>query len=681
MTGGHVVVPALRAQVCDEPRVRRGRASIRSRRPMSGRATPGCVVSTGATGDLGVSAAWPDTSRRPRFHEREAPMSERLISSVQCADGSRPSPRSRRRRSARSSSRPGRRGAEEAPTAVRRRRRERHGGAAAHRHDASCSASSRTSTRSTRTSAWSPRRTRPTSSCTTTSRRRSDKDFSPAARARRAVGDLGGRQDLDVPHPPGRQVVRRSADLTAKDVAYTFQRAHRRRDRERPVRQLRRRHREGHRDRRRHRGHGDDGAQPRCMLRLAVPILPEHIWKDIDAKAVATFANDKTPVGSGPFRLVEARTGQFYRFAANKSYWAGAPKIDELVLRIFADDEAMVAGAQQGEIDMVQDISPATFESLKNEPGITVSSSKYSGFNELAYNLGAATTDDKADRRRPPGAAGQAGPARARPRDRPQDAGREGDAATTATAGHRRHPADLPAVALEPAAGDERAFDLAKANRSSTRPATRRAPTASGSGKDGKRKLKFRLFGRERARSSRRRTSQYIRDWFKEIGVDGHRLDHVRGPAHRRSSARASTTCSTGAGSSSPTRTSSCRCSPAASAPTRTAARSRPAGRTASTATRPTTRSTTSRRRSSTRRRGPQVVKQMQTACCTTTRCTRCCTTTTTSRPTAATGSPNLVRQPTDGGSLVFQYGTYTYRNIDAGDRAGAGVRQRHASA
>ena len=132
------------------------------------------------------------------------------------------------------------------------------------------------------------------------------------------------------------------------------------------------------------------------MLRMKVPILPEHIWKDIDAKSVATFANDKTPVGSGPFQLTEVRTGQFYRFTANKSYWAGAPHIDELVLRIFADDEALVQALKQGEIDMVQDLSAAHFDALQNTPGITTSSSKYSGFNELAYNLGAATTDNKA---------------------------------------------------------------------------------------------------------------------------------------------------------------------------------------------------------------------------------------------------------------------------------------------
>jgi ABC-type transport system substrate-binding protein len=62
------------------------------------------------------------------------------------------------------------------------------------------------------------------------------------------------------------------------------------------------------------------------MLRLAVPILPEHIWKNIDEKEVSTFDNEKNAVGSGPFVLAERSTGQFVRLTVNKSYWGGAPR-------------------------------------------------------------------------------------------------------------------------------------------------------------------------------------------------------------------------------------------------------------------------------------------------------------------------------------------------------------------
>ncbi len=53
-------------------------------------------------------------------------------------------------------------------------------------------------------------------------------------------------------------------------------------------------------------------SKPNAVLPLLpIPIVPEHIWKDIDAKAVKTFQPDPaipaTTVGSGPFRLVEGK--------------------------------------------------------------------------------------------------------------------------------------------------------------------------------------------------------------------------------------------------------------------------------------------------------------------------------------------------------------------------------------
>ena len=126
------------------------------------------------------------------------------------------------------------------------------------------------------------------------------------------------------------------------------------------------------------------------MLRLAVPILPEHIWKDIDEKEVTTFDNEKNAVGSGPFVLAERSTGQFVRLTANKSYWGGAPKIDEVVFRVFNNADALLQALKKGEIDFADGLDPAPFNSLKNTAGITAVAGDYPGFDELAFNTGAA---------------------------------------------------------------------------------------------------------------------------------------------------------------------------------------------------------------------------------------------------------------------------------------------------
>lgn len=251
------------------------------------------------------------------------------------------------------------------------------------------------------------------------------------------------------------------------------------------------------------------------MLRLAVPILPEHVWSEIDGDEVATFANTDSPVGSGPFRLVEARPNQFYRFAANKEYWGGAPKIDELVLRIFADDEAMAQALRAGEIDMLQDVSAPIFESLAGEPGITVSDSLYSGFNELAFNLGAQTVDGVP--------IGDGHPA-LQDREVRLAIDHAIDRATLVERVLRNHGSAATGV-IPPIYADThwnpgdgvRGFDLDRANEILDQAGYPRGSDGVRAGPDGRR-LEFRLFGREESETSQRNV-EYVRDWLAEIGI------------------------------------------------------------------------------------------------------------------------------------------------------------------
>jgi len=133
------------------------------------------------------------------------------------------------------------------------------------------------------------------------------------------------------------------------------------------------------------------------MERLAVYILPEHIWSGVDAKAVKSFANEpaegETLVGSGPFLVVERRTGQFIRMVANDNYYKGRPNVDELVFRVYNNPDALGQALIKGEIDFASGLTADVFSSLEGQEGITTYAGAYSGFNELAFNLGAALTD------------------------------------------------------------------------------------------------------------------------------------------------------------------------------------------------------------------------------------------------------------------------------------------------
>ncbi len=120
-----------------------------------------------------------------------------------------------------------------------------------------------------------------------------------------------------------------------------------------------------------------------------VPILPEHVWSEFDGDAKAAKEFDNVPaVGSGPFTLEEWKEGQFWRMEANKSYWGGAPAIDEVIFRVFDNPEAMVQGLNAGEIDFAESVPPALFNSLQGQPGIETHVASPSYFYNFAFNFG-----------------------------------------------------------------------------------------------------------------------------------------------------------------------------------------------------------------------------------------------------------------------------------------------------
>ena len=139
------------------------------------------------------------------------------------------------------------------------------------------------------------------------------------------------------------------------------------------------------------------GVPSPIMERLAVYILPEHVWSSVDAKAVKSFANEpaegETLVGSGPFLVVERRTGQFIRMVANDNYFKGRPKVDELVFRVYNNPDALGQALIKGEIDFASGLTADVFSTLEGQEGITTYAGSYSGFNELAFNMGAALVD------------------------------------------------------------------------------------------------------------------------------------------------------------------------------------------------------------------------------------------------------------------------------------------------
>ncbi|MER5520572.1 ABC transporter substrate-binding protein [Streptomyces sp. NPDC002763] len=128
------------------------------------------------------------------------------------------------------------------------------------------------------------------------------------------------------------------------------------------------------------------------MTALDVPIVPEHIWKNVSD--FSKFNNDdKFPVvGDGPFVLTDYKADSYVRLKANKDFWRGAPKFDELVFKYYKDQDAAVAALRKGEVSFVAGapaLTPAQASSLHGQKDIHVNDAPGRRFYALATNPGA----------------------------------------------------------------------------------------------------------------------------------------------------------------------------------------------------------------------------------------------------------------------------------------------------
>ena len=127
---------------------------------------------------------------------------------------------------------------------------------------------------------------------------------------------------------------------------------------------------------------------PFQLIRNALPaltaVLPRHLYEGTDI--MANPANTKL-VGTGPFRFVEHRPGEFYRLERNPAYWeTGRPDLDGIVYRVLPDRAAVAAALEADQIQLAafSAVPLADLARIGKVPGIRVIPEGYEG---ITYQL------------------------------------------------------------------------------------------------------------------------------------------------------------------------------------------------------------------------------------------------------------------------------------------------------
>ncbi len=115
------------------------------------------------------------------------------------------------------------------------------------------------------------------------------------------------------------------------------------------------------------------------------PVLPKHVLaaeRDINHAAFNTM-----PVGSGPYRVDQWSHGDYIRFSANPSYFAGAPSISHLTLKAVPTATTMYDEMRTGEIDAAFLTQAQYTHDFRPIPGVTAAKTANGGVALLAFNV------------------------------------------------------------------------------------------------------------------------------------------------------------------------------------------------------------------------------------------------------------------------------------------------------
>lgn len=93
-------------------------------------------------------------------------------------------------------------------------------------------------------------------------------------------------------------------------------------------------------------------------------ILPKHLLED---KELFNSHLNRTPIGTGPYKMKEWITGQRVILEKNKEYFEGEPFFERFITRIIPDPSTMFLELRFGGIDYMA-LSPAQYKYYKDKP-------------------------------------------------------------------------------------------------------------------------------------------------------------------------------------------------------------------------------------------------------------------------------------------------------------------------
>jgi peptide/nickel transport system substrate-binding protein len=146
-------------------------------------------------------------------------------------------------------------------------------------------------------------------------------------------------------------------------------------------------------------------AKPYPFLRVALTGSTGRAGTIVSVKAAKEKgkAFGRNPVGTGPFKFVEWKEGDYILLERNNKYWdsegGSKPYLDKVLIKFIIEPSTLVAAVKTGEVDGINSVSPQFVSELRRDPKLNVFTAVGGNWRCMHFNMAKEPFSDKALRK------------------------------------------------------------------------------------------------------------------------------------------------------------------------------------------------------------------------------------------------------------------------------------------
>jgi len=118
-----------------------------------------------------------------------------------------------------------------------------------------------------------------------------------------------------------------------------------------------------------------------------MPIMPEHVWKDIAPTGWRASEAARRPIGSGQYRFVRWIPRAAVELAADSTNYRGAPKLSRVIWSIAPDFNTALTRFLTGETDFFEQLRPENVAEVRKHPELRMKQYRALQYLFAQFNL------------------------------------------------------------------------------------------------------------------------------------------------------------------------------------------------------------------------------------------------------------------------------------------------------